>query len=91
VTEDETCTACNGAGWVSSPTICSVCHGSGTSDSWATRLPPPARERIDMTPCIHCRATGYATRSAEAQTHTMGAKWLPVHHAGRNALVTRAP
>jgi DnaJ-class molecular chaperone len=58
VTED-TCTACNGSGWVNSPIICSACKGSGSSDSWATRLPPVVGERINMTPCDHCRGTGY--------------------------------
>jgi DnaJ-class molecular chaperone len=59
MTEEDTCTACKGSGWVSSPTICSVCNGSGSGDSWATRLPPPVRERINLTPCTHCRAAGY--------------------------------
>jgi DnaJ-class molecular chaperone len=58
VTED-TCTACNGSGTVSSPIICSACKGSGSSDNWETRLPPVVRERINMTPCDHCRGTGY--------------------------------
>jgi RecJ-like exonuclease len=61
MTED-TCTACNGSGWVSAQFICSACNGSGSSDNWSTPLPPVVRERerrIKMAPCTHCRGTGY--------------------------------
>ena len=61
MTED-TCTACNGSGWVSSPMICSNCKGSGSSDSWETPLPPVVREterQITMALCSHCRGTGF--------------------------------
>jgi hypothetical protein len=86
VTQDETCTACNGAGWVSSPTTCSVCHGSGSSDSWATRLPPAARERIDMTPCTHFARPGMQ-REAPRRRLT---RWAQNGYRSITLVVTRS-
>lgn len=58
MTEDTTCTTCNGSGAVSDLLICSACMGSGSRDTWNTRPPPVVPERVSLEVCDQCRGTG---------------------------------